>query len=256
MGKGTSGNPCRHNESVPHGKAWARLQLSSLLCCIFSSQLLATVVGLITKDEWVSLLWVSNAEPKRLFCLNRYNNKNETISPGKKRDTISHHQWEENWKANTPPPPKKITLQFLGTKFLSTLKSGGEEGSQRGEKRPIRSFTDSDVFKMFDVSLAAMTHFCTVVKSTSDQKPPNKCYCVPLLPCGFEERGGGGGDFLQKKMCNHPARIAINHWSIVGSAHRQDHALRIKQLFHFPEVNARHILNGSYASAFLHSATP
>lgn len=69
--------------------------------------------------------------------------------------------------------------------------------------------------------------------------------CFPVVWGGFLSP-----DFLQEEMCTHPARIAINHSSCVGSPHRQDHALRIRQLFHFPEVNARYILNGSYA--FLH----
>lgn len=77
-----------------------------------------------------------------------------------------------------------------------------------------------------------------------------------LLPVASLWFSGGWGflspDFLQEEMCTHPARIAINHSGCVGSLH----ALRIRQLFHFPEVNARYILNGSYASAFLHSATP
>lgn len=156
---------------------------------------------------------------------------------------------------------KKTPKQLFSSSALNHFEiEGGESCWQPGEKRPIRGSTESDVFKMFDVSLAAMTHFCTVVKSRSDQKPQNKCYCFPLLPCGF---GVGecsesclSPDILQEEMCTHPARTAINHSGCVGSPRRQDHALRIRQLFHFPEVNAQYILNGSDASAFLHSATP
>lgn len=111
---------------------------------------------------------------------------------------------------------------------------------------------------MFDVSLAAMTHFCTVVESSSDQKPQNKCYCFPLLPCGFGGEGVGfqSPDFLQEEMCTHPARLAIKYPGAAGLLRRQDPAPRIRQRFHFPEVKEGDVLNGSDASAFPHGVTP
>lgn len=133
---------------------------SSLFCRISPSQLLAYPrLGLLscwssqTKLPllgWLQMMnhfyTVSNAVCQRriqsatfCFSLNTYNNKKETTSPGEKRDTISHHQWEEKWKGR-----KKL----FSSSALNhcRLWNRGESCWQHGEKRPIRGSTDSDVY--------------------------------------------------------------------------------------------------------------
>lgn len=278
MGKGKSGKPVQaqwlepefnlHPRSVVFSlpKLLAYLSVGLLSCS--DSQTKVECLGWLQKDEspddTPDCIARQGHVPFEtfLFCLNRYTIKRKQSPLEEKRDTISPHQWEEKWKGGK----KNFSSSALNHCRLWNSRGAGGGGVelcwQLGEKRPIRGSPDSDVFKMFDVSLAAMTHFCTVVESSSDQKPQNKCYCFPLLPCGLGGEGVGAGvgfqspDFLQEEMCTHPARLAIKHPGAAGSPRRQDPAPRITQHFHFPEVKEGDVLNGSNASAFPHRVTP
>lgn len=71
-------------------------------------------------------------------------------------------------------------------------------------KRPIRDSTDSDDYKRFDASLAAVTHFCAlagVIKNLRTNVIASRC---------FPAVSGGGGfaslDFLRGEMFSRPAQ--------------------------------------------------
>lgn len=97
-------------------------------------------------------------------------------------------------------------------------------------KRPIRDSTDSDDYKMFDASLAAMTHFCTaagVIKNVRTNVIASRCFPVVL---GFLSL-----DFLREEMFAHAAQPLPTIQCV--SVRRQSNASRTTQIHRFPEVN-------------------
>lgn len=85
---------------------------------------------------------------------------------------------------------------------MLALKSEGALLTSVVRKRPIRDSTESDDYKRFDVSLAAVTHFSALAGVIKNLRTNVIAFrCLPAVLGGFVSL-----DFLREEMFSRPAQ--------------------------------------------------